>query len=284
MKECLDEGMLQAYLDGELAHELAEKAALHLRSCNPCADAGREMESEVALLTAALAPEFEVNVPTESLRSRLDDAINQLQPTPVRAKVSPERSWLQKFTDLFGVTPQRAFSYAALAALLLAAIALSVIYLKRGEVSRGIEIANIPKPESVTPKPAPNSAPLPSPVEKPNEVLIAGGGPKKSLRRYVKSENERTPNFIPGERDYLKAIAALDATIKSDHRMMRPAVQVEYEHNLAVVNEAIANTRGAAQKNPNDQDTAKFVLSAYQSKVDLLTQVADTRAFNPQQK
>ncbi|MDX6384606.1 MAG: hypothetical protein QOK48_2179, partial [Blastocatellia bacterium] len=47
---------------------------------------------------------------------------------------------------------------------------------------------------------------------------------------------------------------------------------------------AIANTRGAARKNPNDPDTAQFVLSAYQSKVDLLTQVADTRAFSLQQK
>jgi hypothetical protein len=284
MKECWDEGMLQAYLDGELAQELAEKAALHLRSCEPCADAAREMESEGALLTAALAPEFEVNVPTERLRSRIDDAVGQLQPNPVHAGVSSERSWLQKFTDLFDVTPQRAFSYAAVAALLIAALALSVIYLKRGEVSRGVEIADGQKPESVTPQPASNSAPLPSTVEKPNEVFIADGGPKKSPKRYARQENEKTPNLIPGERDYLKAIAALNATIKSDHRMMRPAVQVEYEHNLAVVNQAIANTRGVAQKNPNDQDTAKFVLSAYQSKVDLLTQVADTRAFNPQQK
>lgn len=282
MKECLDEGMLQAYLDGELALELAQEAALHLRSCKPCGDAAREMESEVALLTAALAPEFEVNVPTNRLRSRIDDAIGQLQPNPIHARGSSERSWLQTFTDLFGVTPQRAFSYAAVAALLIAAIALSVIYVKLGEVSRGVEIAIRPKPESVTPKPATDSAPLPSPFEKPDEVVLADGRPKKSPPRHVRRD-ERI-NFIPGEQDYLKAIAALDATIKSDHQRMRPAVQVEYEHNLAVVNQAIANTRGAAQKNPNDQDTAKFVLSAYQSKVDLLTQVADTRAFNPQQK
>jgi hypothetical protein len=283
MKECLDEGMLQAYLDGELSHESAEKTALHLTVCKTCADAAPEMEGEAALMAAALAPEFEVSVPSERLRSRIDEAIAGLQPSPDRASVS-SRSWLQSFTDLFAVTPQRAFSYAAVAALLIAAIALGVIYLKRGDVSRGVEIANRQQPENTTPKPAPNSAPLPSPLEKLNQVLLADAGPKKSPKRYARHENERTPNLIPGEQDYLKAIAALDATIKSDHRMMRPAVQVEYEHNLAVVNQAIANTRGAARKNPSDPDTAQFVLSAYQSKVDLLTQVADTRAFNLQQK
>ena len=65
---------------------------------------------------------------------------------------------------------------------------------------------------------------------------------------------------------------------------MRPALQVEYEHNLAVVNQAIASTRDAVQKNPKDPDTAKFMFSAYQSKVELLTQIADARLFNTQRK
>jgi anti-sigma factor RsiW len=279
MKECLDEGMLQAWLDGELSGESAEKTAAHLMSCMTCAEAMREMQSEAALIATALAPEFDVIVPTERLRTRIESAIAELQPNPVRAQ-STGRSWLQEFIDSFAVSPQRAFSYAAIAAVLIAVVALGVIYLKRSEVSRGVEIANHDQP--VTPGRSPLSTPVP--VETPDRSVIAGGAPKKSLKRHSKREDATAPALIPGEQDYLKTIAALDATIKSDVRSMRPATQVEYQHNLAVVNQAIANTRGVAQKNPNDPDTAKFVMSAYQSKVDLLTQVADARLFNPQQK
>jgi hypothetical protein len=123
---------------------------------------------------------------------------------------------------------------------------------------------------------------VPSPIEKPEPAIFAANAPKKALQRRPK--DERAPVVIPGEQGYLKTIAALDATIKSDVREMRPALQVEYEQNLAVVNQAIANTRGAVRNNPRDPDTAKFMFSAYQSKVDFLTQVADARLFNPQRK
>jgi hypothetical protein len=89
---------------------------------------------------------------------------------------------------------------------------------------------------------------------------------------------------LPGERGYIKTIAALDATIRSNVRPMRPGLQVEYQHNLAVVDQAIAATRAAVQKNPKDPDAAQFLNSAYQSKVDLMTQVADARLFNTQRK
>jgi anti-sigma factor RsiW len=283
MKECLDEAMLQAYLDGELSGEPAEKTASHLTSCVTCADAAREMQAEMSLMAAALAPEFEVNVPTERLRNRIEGAIAELQPSSVRARSASAPSWLQRLTDLFAVTPQRALSYAALAVVLVAIVALGVIYLKRGEVSRGLEIANRQDPpKSIAP--APSSAPILSPVEKREQPVVAYNDPKKTLKPTPRRENKRVPELIPGEQNYLKTIAALDATIKSDTQLMRPAIQVEYEHNLAVVNQAIANTRGAAQKNPKDADTAKFMFSAYQSKVDLLTQVADARLFTPQQK
>jgi hypothetical protein len=58
---------------------------------------------------------------------------------------------------------------------------------------------------------------------------------------------------------------------------MGPALQVEYEHSLAVINNAIAATRDVARKNPKDPQAAQFVLTAYQSKVDLMNQFADLR-------
>jgi hypothetical protein len=100
--------------------------------------------------------------------------------------------------------------------------------------------------------------------------------------RHSTREAESTAKLLSGEQGYIKTIAALDATIKSNERPMRPGLQVEYQHNLAVVDDAIAATRAAAQKNPKDPDAAQFLISAYQSKVDLMTQVADARLFNTQ--
>jgi hypothetical protein len=83
--------------------------------------------------------------------------------------------------------------------------------------------------------------------------------------------------LFPGERSYLQTIARLDSTINANKKAMRPSLQVEYERNLAVVDRAIAATRSAAKKNPNDPDTADFMFAAYQSKVDLLNTIADAR-------
>jgi len=52
-------------------------------------------------------------------------------------------------------------------------------------------------------------------------------------------------------------------------------MQVEYEYNMAVINSAIATTRDAARRKPNDPLAAQFMLTAYQSKVDLLNEVAN---------
>ena len=76
-------------------------------------------------------------------------------------------------------------------------------------------------------------------------------------------------------------VTPLDSTIKSNKKGMRPALQVEYERNLAVVDRAIAATRSAAKSNPNDPDAADFMFEAYQSKVDLLNTIADARFGGP---
>src|SRR5262249_1860041 len=86
--------------------------------------------------------------------------------------------------------------------------------------------------------------------------------------------------LLPRERHYLQTIAKLDSTIKQDQANMRPALQAEYQRNLAVVDRAIAATRTAAKKNPNDPDAADFMFAAYQSKVDLLNTIADARIYN----
>ena len=52
-------------------------------------------------------------------------------------------------------------------------------------------------------------------------------------------------------------------------------VRVTYERDLALLDSAIKETRRVAAENPKDKDAVGFLMSAYQSKVELLTKVAD---------
>jgi len=241
----------------------------------------------MSLLSTALQPEFEVPVPTDRLRARIEEAIAELQPNNggrAYPAASSSRSWFGWLSGFFG-SPQRAFSYATVAALVIAAVVGSVIYIRRGQQTSPIEVVknNGPAP-LVSPKSSPDvvTPPVPSPTVVKSPDLVFTPPPGKLLPRHSVREIENTAKLLPGEQGYIKTIAALDATIKSNTRPMRPGLQVEYQHNLAVVDNAIAATRAAVQKNPKDPDAAQFLISAYQSKVDLMTQVADARLFNTQ--
>ena len=86
----------------------------------------------------------------------------------------------------------------------------------------------------------------------------------------------KAPELLPGEKDYQTAIASLEKTIKmGGDATLRPAVRVDYERNLAILDSAINQTRQVAARNPKDKDAVGFLMSVYQSKVELLTKVAD---------
>src|SRR6185295_7270392 len=119
MRQCLDEGMLQSYFDGELSTSLMESATAHLSSCATCAAAARELEEENALLSDAFAFEFDEPVPTERLRRRVDAAVAGIQIVrPVVQQPRAVSSFFSSISSLFSVTPQRTFGYAALIVVL----------------------------------------------------------------------------------------------------------------------------------------------------------------------
>jgi hypothetical protein len=296
MKECVDEGMLQSYFDDELAAKMMEQVASHVASCGACAAAVGELESESALLANAFEPELALSVPTEKLRQRIDAAIAA---GPDRARVAETalagRGWFQSLVDLFALSPQRTFGYSALAAVVIFAAIVTTIQFRRVPASNPPAIAGRQNGGKEVKAPLATATP-------DNKLALAAVAPpagktkattgtinanyypsKIKPRRVVAAPESDHVKLLPGERGYLKTIAALDTTIKSEpNRPMRPALQSEYERNLAMVDRAIAATRNAAKSNPNDPDAAEFMFAAYQSKVDFLNQVADARLANKQ--
>jgi hypothetical protein len=303
MKECVEEGILQSYFDGELSLEMMESVGLHISSCLACKRAARELESESLLFSEVLEPEFALSVPTERLRHRLDAAIaekrllNPARPSLANAgaAVPLVRKWAQSIADLFALSPQRAFGYAGLAAIVLFAITFALVRFKSTAITSTPERAAV-KTTSVGPAPAPAPAPGPGsgvavlPESTPKNVesdVTSTPFVHKQKRAVAARPDAATESahvkLLPGERSYIRTIAALDTSMKADRAVpMRPALQSEYERNLVMLDRAIAATRNAAKSNPNDPDAAEFMYSAYQTKVDFLNQVADSRLSNRQ--
>ena len=88
MRKCLDEGILQSYFDGELSSDRMESVTAHLASCLDCSAVARELESENNLVATALAAEFDLSVPTERLRQRIDAAVAGLQAVTAQPETS----------------------------------------------------------------------------------------------------------------------------------------------------------------------------------------------------
>ena len=113
----------------------------------------------------------------------------------------------------------------------------------------------------------------PSPVEQPGANGSAPGETTVAVT---------TPKLmeLPGEKGYLKTIASLTTAIDDggSNMTMKPTLRAEYERNLALVNQAISATRPVALAKPGDPVVAQFLYSAYQSKIDLLSAVADRQS------
>jgi hypothetical protein len=277
----LDETKLQSYFDGELPIEQMESVTSHLASCANCAAAARELEEESALVMNALAAEFDASVPTERLRQRIDGAVLGDRLAVAR---SSERT-RGFFSGLLNFGTQRMLGYASLIVMLAFAAIFAVVKMKSTPAPAPAppEVAKLTPPATgnVDDKKAATPVPLNGSSNKTETpVKPVAGRTFRTVAYNRPSAPAPKPSpvkLMPGERSYLQTIAKLDSTIQSNKKSMRPALQVEYERNLAVVDRAIAATRSAAKSNPNDPDAADFMFAAYQSKVDLLNTIADAR-------
>lgn len=275
MKNCIDEGTLQAWLDGELAANEAANVSAHLNSCAQCATAASTAEAEGLILSEALATEFAASIPTETLRERIDTAVAGLH----RANVTDgSASRWRAIAEFFTLRP---LAYASVAAMVLLAGVIGFVYLKNKprttvavEKKNPSEIMPSPKPDSDEIARKPDEGISPRSSKSPVNQIVRFSRP---VRRIKPAEPDVTsPKWQ--EHQYQYAIARLNEAIKIQSPM-RPALQVEYEYNMAVIDSAIATTREAAKKNPKDPLANQFMLAAYQSKVDFMNQIADARGL-----
>jgi hypothetical protein len=289
-RTCLDEGTLQAYLDGELSHEAAGIAAAHISDCVSCAEALSEATNEMSFLASQFALDADLSVPTSQLRSRIDAAIARLD-SPQASESRRTNGWslsalLAPLSGLFTLTPQR---MAALATVAVVVVLVSLVLINRTTVDKNKDLASsgngprtktTPTPE--TPSGTPAATPEPSESPRPG---TPGGGPKRGSNRKKATPFTPVPapvlkkldrNFFPDESQYQSTIASLKKTIKAGDSTLKPSVIADYERNIALLDRTIEETRRVAVNRPGDADAENFLRSAYQSKIALMTTVADS--------
>ena len=269
MRNCIDEGTLQAWFDGELAASEAANVTAHVNTCTRCGQAMRAIEGENSLLSAALTAEFAEAIPTQRLRQRVDAAVAGLDVTNARPA---HRSWISAVRDF--LPSFRGLAYASATVAILLAGVLSLVYLKHAEPTAVTVNVRLPEIAAVTLK-SPSDQTVNPPAEKPANPLPSREA--RTVRRDRPAEGQAT-SWSWQEHQYERAIAKLNEAIQIQ-APLRPSLKVEYEYNLALIDNAIATTREVARKNPNDPQATQFMLAAYQSKIDLMNQIADPRTL-----
>jgi anti-sigma factor RsiW len=281
----LEEAIIQSYLDGELSREQAAATAAHLAACEACSASLAEAEAESSFFAAAFAPDESVSVPTADLRARLNASVARLEASTESGQ-QHSQGWsfggfLSSLSGAFTFTPRAAAAFATL----LLAVAAGIIYLSSQRSQQSPPAAQVARTEQ--PAPAPKATtpenveqkPAPTPEQVGNrQVYVAA---KHSARVVNRRPAAPSPNAVkeeglPGEKEYQSAIASLEKTIKfGGEQSLRPTVRADYERNLALIDSAIEQTRQVAAQNPKDKDAVSFLMTAYRSKVELLTRVAD---------
>lgn len=292
MDRCFDEGIVQAFLDGELASDLSENVACHVALCEKCAMMLAVAEEESSFAFAALDAEFNALVPTERIRTRLFETI------------ATERKpfWQKIFGKGFRWTSP---SVAAFASLILVVGLFATLWIARENSMNDSQIAVTEKPQStvaapLSPAKSVDSTPAAdSPV--PFEYVEPVAPPIRQASYKPKNENrfeaqkavyktgnnivrppvDRAPaetsyNAISGEESYLKTIATLQQSVDNrKDELMKPSMRVAFEKDMAVVDDAIKKMQREVRKNPKNEAAREVLRSSYQNKIDLLNSVTE---------
>jgi hypothetical protein len=282
---CLDIGIIQSFLDGEISHGESARVSGHIAKCDVCALMLAEAEDQSALVFSALDREFNSLVPTHRLWNKINDSI---------AAERHGRSFWEKAYAFLRVSLLNP-SIAAAASLLVVIGIFAVLIMNR--VPEPASIAVNPPQSSATQaidRPATANVPATTTAQTstaPDEVISAE--PRSSFRAeraaYRRESVRRSaspgpgatgaPNgsggYLPGEESYVRTIMSLARTVEEQKAdgILRPSERIAYERDMAVVDDAIAKMKNEVSRNPKNESAKQVLYSSYQNKIDLLNSV-----------
>lgn len=208
---------------------------------------------------------------------------------PVAASIEAASSgWTNKLRH--GLAPilqpamLRQAGFAAL--LILLSVGLTALYFS----SRKVENKQLVE-GNATPTPSPTATLAPQPIPTPNVTVpnlragiksqVASSKPpvpkveSKQIAPQKLSEDEALAQQIAkASREYQGAIRLLERTIAKRKTQLDEGTIKQFEGSLAMIDASIASSRAALRAHPTDPSAARFLLSAYSKKVELMQEIA----------
>lgn len=275
---------LEDFLYGELRPARAAEIRAHLAACAACSAARAELERESEVFArfyeqTAIEPASEM---WQTIRARIgEERLNQ-------SRIENQTGWLERLrSGTFGwLLAPALLRQVAFAILLIAlSVALTTIYLKRGERD---EKNLVDSGAKTTPSPAPALVPTPTPsnelagasektrpTPKASQPAVDRAAVDRIVPRPQLTDQELMNRQIArAEREYQKAVRMLDQAIAKRRDTLDPALVKEYEASLALIDSSIAASRRALRERPDDPTAGQFLLAAYAKKVELMQDIA----------
>lgn len=276
-KECLDIGIIQAFLDGELAHDHAVGVSHHIATCDTCELMLAEAEDESAIVFPALEREFNTLVPTQRLWNKIN------------AEIETERENAPFWTKAWAFISAGLLnpSLAAAAVLLIVFGLISVVWLSRvspvGDtvasgpqtVAKPASTVGLPPADRISiSEPAPSTAARTSAPFRAERMMVPMAAIIPAKQPDIK-RSATSAAILPGEESYVRTIASLARTVDTQKdSVLRPGERIAYERDMALVNDAIKKMRQEVKRNPKNDSAKQVLYSSYQNKIDLLSSVS----------
>lgn len=274
--KCLDIGIIQSFLDGELANNEMTQVSTHVAVCDSCAILLANAEDESAIVFPALAREFDTLVPTQRLWNRINESI--------AIEKQQASVWEKAYTFFAAAFANPSITVAA--GLLIVAGVFAMLIVNSSPELTDVAVIN-PGPKSVT------TTFVETPSSSDDQATSTSSAPYIRAERASFRTGSRTPNiqpavygprptsattadYMPGEESYMKTIANLTKTVDEQKAggILRPSQQIAYERDMAVVDDAITKMRATIKRNPKNEAAKQVLYSSYQNKIDLLNSVA----------
>jgi hypothetical protein len=280
MKEnCLDIGMVQAFMDGELSHDHIVRVSDHLEGCHSCAYMVGQAEDEAAVVFSTLDREFNALVPTQRLWNRINESIET---------ENDSRPFWQK-ARAFLATAFASPSLVGAAGLLIAVGAFSLVLLNNDPVPTDFTASrpSVSVPQAADPVVEPVRIKDPISVHSTGDTVI-DPGPRFERAVYRPRDVSKAPastgdrivpaisnGYMEGEESYVRTISSLASTVEEQKdAVLRPSERVAYERDMALVDDTIARMRQEISRNPRNETARQVLYSSYQNKIDLLNSVS----------
>jgi anti-sigma factor RsiW len=248
---------LDDLVSGELPDIERRLLERHLEGCGECraeAAAIRALLAEVAALPAAIAPPADL---WQAIAPRLEprqDIGPRVEETKVIALALRRRVW---------EPPRWALQMAAAVVLMAGSSLLTARYLGRRQPAGPTgPVATLPAQGATAPVRGGTEVEAAAPTPASRQAAPAGRSGNAQVTAFAA--------FRPAEREYQKAVDDLARVLETRRADLAPETVATLEHNLAIIDAAIAESRQALEKDPNSRELTQMLSSTYDAKVQLL--------------